>query len=339
MKNTNHTFYWLFLVILGLSSFSISCSNSIHNALTYKDLPQEQTTKYIDFNEAKEQITCQANTPFEDEELNLVYASFFQKPFLMYKVKGVKGSGDIEKAVDLTRNNNKIISTSLRFKDNVEERPLYYIISFSPYLFFNKPKKENYENIFHTLYYEVLDKEPTTDEIKTKYYREELSEFKKTLLFWGETSYKGISYTTVQPLNFLSLYYKLSDNTNSDGLFIEKNQRTLSEFGIKLNTFSDLELDDFFFFQKAQFDNQNNIDYLQIESTKQISMIFPPYTEITTIKISARMLESLTSAIDKCGIIKKMLKDMICSVSDSEGQPCNINKQIFLSGPSSTFPF
>ena len=65
----------------------------------------------------------------------------------------------------------------------------------------------------------------------------------------------------------------------------------------------------FFEVNKAEFDNQNNMKYIQILTRHGYSFVYPDQTE--QIKIEACMLKSPEPVVDKCGIIKKMLKDMV----------------------------
>ena len=331
-----------YLGILFFSSFNFACSKQIYNTITCEDIPSEQITEPVNFKETVAQIACLVDSPFENEKLNQAYASFFQTPFLMYQVKGVKGASDMTISTTLTRNNDSTMINYLSFKDNVKEQPLYYIKSFSsfsfpPHFSSNHLKKEEHDNIFHSLYYETRDREPTINEIKIKLNKEVLPEIHNILTSWGETSYKGVSYKVILPHNLLSLYYKTTSNLRIDGSFIEQDQETISEsiLDLELSTFYDSKLKPHFFnFDDALFDKQNNIDYLQITGIKFLSLLFPPYTEITTIKISSCLLEPPKPTVDKCRIIKRMLKDMICSASNFEDHPCNTTEKV-LSGTTS----
>ena len=129
--------------------------------VTCKDLPKEELTTTVQFNEP---ISCIADSPFTDESLNKFYGSFFQRSFSIYEVKNLKSTTTTSKTIHHSEN---LIET--RYLQSKASKPLYYIRAFSPYYVKVPPDSmknliETRERAFHILYYETVD-EHSSEEV------------------------------------------------------------------------------------------------------------------------------------------------------------------------------
>ena len=272
--------------ILFVIFLCVSCGKTI--TITCKDLPKaEQTAGRVNFNNSLEKVTCQADTPFTNEDLNKRYSSFFQTPFLLYEIKNLKSSTRMKKVSSPGDSNVAESEYFLSKKKN----PLYYIRAFSR---FSMIKNWNQGMMVHTLYYET-----------------ERSPFNRYTYRRNEVDDSLDAESVLWPNNLLSACYEF---TNNNVLFTgDKNKQFI------IDNFR-LEIDwKYFTLNSAEFDSQNNMKYMEISHSKG-NKPFPP--EITTIKIEPCMLKLPNVSLDKCGLIKKMLKDMViyyyCDITSEE---------------------
>ena len=249
----------------------VSCKKET-TTITCKDLPKAEQT--INFNNSLEKVTCTADAPFINEDLNRHYSSFFQTPFFLYEIKNLKSLTEMIK-ISFPNDSNEAEQEYFKSK---KRNPLYYIKAFSAS---SMEKDWTQGMMVHTLYYKT--EEPPFDR-----YTYRLNETDDSLAEY-----------VVGPNNLLSACYEF---TNSNISFTGDNDKQFIIYNFMLEINEQL-----FTLDSAEFDNQNNMKYMKISHFKG-NKLFPP--KITTIKIEPCMLKLPDASVDKCEIIKKMLKDM-----------------------------